>query len=335
MHFRLNYTIPFLPIEKPRSIDFSYGGPHFVSVNLRCEAVDLHKGPWLCTAVCQQEPKEHIRTIFERIANNQLVPRSEMYREWEEYGFENLEFVGPQPYRSFVDTVQMELADYAKRTIAVLQWRTSIEGVPDPRQQHGRLEWSFDGQDWRATPGIGGMVAGMVLAFYPVHDAVQTQIENLVKNGQAEPLGHELFREAWSQRERNPRSALILGIAAAEVGFKQCIVDLVPTTQWLAENLPMPPLIQMLQEYLPILPAKCKIKGKVVSPPQHMIDTLKKGVQMRNRLVHRGRVSLEQETLKTILVAVRDLLWLFDYYTGFDWALDFIGRKTFEALESA
>jgi hypothetical protein len=42
-------------------------------------------------------------------------------------------------------------------------------------------------------------------------------------------------------RRANPRSALIIGMSAAEVGFKQCVGYLVPDAAWLANHVPRPP----------------------------------------------------------------------------------------------
>jgi len=51
----------------------------------------------------------------------------------------------------------------------------------------------------------------------------------MIKPGAEEPLGRQLFREAWSEREMHPRSALVvIGVAAAEVGFKRLVGSLVP-----------------------------------------------------------------------------------------------------------
>ena len=47
---------------------------------------------------------------------------------------------------------------------------------------------------------------------------------------------------------RNPRSSLILGVAAAEVGFKQFASKTLPDTAWLLE-FPSPPLFDMLQKF--------------------------------------------------------------------------------------
>lgn len=144
----------------------------------------------------------------------------------------------------------------------------------------------------------------------------------LVEGSTTEPLGHELYREAWQQKTENPRSALVIGLAAAEVGFKQCVSTLTPTSQWLMENVPSPPLVSMVKNYLPLLPTKLKIYGKVLPPPSKLTKAIQKGVETRNKTIHVGNPAPAPEELESLLLAIRDLLYILDYYCGAEWALD-------------
>jgi hypothetical protein len=67
-------------------------------------------------------------------------------------------------------------------------------------------------------------------------------VADLVTSSQREPVAHELWREAWNLRHTNPRSSLVIGVAAAEVGLKQLIAASVPDAASLVENIPSPPL---------------------------------------------------------------------------------------------
>ena len=161
-----------------------------------------------------------------------------------------------------------------------------------------------------------------------------TEIEKFVREGVTEPLGHELYREAWHQQHENPRSALILGIAAAEVGFKYYVGALVPEAQWLVENVPSPPLGKMLRKYLPTLPAKLTVQGKAPLLPSAIVKDIEEGVELRNKVAHVGTVALTYERLEEILLAIKDLLWILDYYSGFQWALEHVRTETQAALGS-
>lgn len=141
-----------------------------------------------------------------------------------------------------------------------------------------------------------------------------------------------MFREAWTQVDLNPRSALAIGISALEAGLKELISDLVPGAEWLARNAPTPPVVNILREYLPLLPARAKISGQVLSPPEAVIKAIVSGVQRRNRLVHGALPEVELGEVKKLLTAVRDVLWLCDYYRGLEWALDHLSPETRAAL---
>ena len=130
----------------------------------------------------------------------------------------------------------------------------------------------------------------------------------------------------------NPRSALVIGVAAAELSVKHCISTLVPAAEWLATNLPTPPLVRILAEYFPKLPARCNFGGVVKSPPTKVLEALKKGVTIRNQLSHAGSTNPSGDVVEPILQAIEDLLWLVDFYSGFEWARDFLRDETRTAL---
>lgn len=141
-----------------------------------------------------------------------------------------------------------------------------------------------------------------------------------------EPLGHELLREAWTNRETNFRSAVVLAVAAAEVGFKQFASKTFPDAAWILENLQSPPLVRML-ELFPWPKLKLQINGKDLTVPDSIIDGLKKAVTLRNSIVHGGPVKLTLDTVESVLFSVRDLLYFLDALSGpKKWAFDHLSR---------
>jgi hypothetical protein len=60
----------------------------------------------------------------------------------------------------------------------------------------------------------------------------------MVEAGDREPVALQLFREAWELKRSNPRSALAIGIAAAEIGVKDLIASLIPNALWLVTPSP-------------------------------------------------------------------------------------------------
>jgi hypothetical protein len=145
------------------------------------------------------------------------------------------------------------------------------------------------------------------------------------------------FREAWNLKSQSPRSALILGLSALEVGAKACVALLVPNSEWLCFEAPTPPVLSVLEEYLPTLPTKARLNGKVYVPLA-ALGVIKKAVAQRNRVAHRGSKVDAGKSLYTTLETIRGVLYLLDYYCGQSWAAPhlrgFIDDADFEWLVS-
>ena len=148
-----------------------------------------------------------------------------------------------------------------------------------------------------------------------------------------EPVAFELLREAVQNVGGNDRSALVMGVAAIEVGLKHCIARVAPDARWMVEEAPSPPVARMLREYLPTLPMRNTVAGEVKPPPSHHIDYVTKYVRLRNEIAHVGAdASLDVDDLLEFLDVARDLLHLFDFYVGHEWAMEYVRDETRDAL---
>jgi hypothetical protein len=168
------------------------------------------------------------------------------------------------------------------------------------------------------------LVRSLSIRFGLVISAPETEVSkevvDLVNAGVEEPLGRQLFREAWAQKDSRPRSALVIGVAAAEVGFKKLVGSLVPQAQWLVDEIQTPALSKMLRKYLPTLPVKARFTSKSIRPPKELLSQLENAVERRNKLVHAGEPPPRLDELEDILRAVNDFLWICDLYQGHTWA---------------
>ncbi|MBU1682679.1 hypothetical protein KJ742_01915, partial [Patescibacteria group bacterium] len=287
-----------------------------------------------CTAFSIFKPNKKVLETLNQIANNQILPDhydpkiiSTEYTSPEGLKIKLpsiLEF--PEYFQSFIRNVNYELSDWAKRTISVLRWRTNNLGLHNPISTRG-LFWSFDEVFWHPAP------SALKVRIHMTHSPKVLKNQNeeifeIVKSLEIAPLHHDLFREAWNQLNNNPRSALIIGISAAEISIKKCISNLVPNAKWLVFNLPSPPLIRILVEYLPTLPIKYEIKP----PSSRILNILEKGVTIRNQLIHTGSINPSIDEVEEILIVIHDLLYLIDYYCGSKWALEFLCQETKEEL---
>ena len=101
----------------------------------------------------------------------------------------------------------------------------------------------MDGTKWIRLQNLTFEAEVSVSLSLPVE--TRNEIETIVRTGGDEPLGHEQHREALSHRVQNPRSSLMIAIAAAKISFKELVGDLVPAARWIIDNAPSPPLVRI------------------------------------------------------------------------------------------
>lgn len=124
--------------------------------------------------------------------------------------------------RFLVDDTREILVESAHRCLSLLQWRLNLVGSHQPLKNGKRLQWSINGNDWNAIPGVGGAEAQWVLSYRKVTPTIHDQLSALLNASKREPLGHELLREAKQLRGNGgERSTFVVAIMAAEVGLKQ------------------------------------------------------------------------------------------------------------------
>lgn len=233
-----------------------------------------------------------------------------------------------------VKTVYDEMYSLILRTLRLARWRTNSSGGPNPIRMGtvNYFTWSLDGSEWKFVADSMSLRITML----PNPEGWTSEAEEFVRTealGELdEPLGHELLREASTNRKDNLRSALVLAVAAAEIGFKQFASRALPDAAWLLE-LPSPPLIEMLAKF-PWSKLKVGVNGKVLTIPVCLIDELKKAVYLRNKIVHSGDAELKSETVDSALDSVRDLLYLFDAFrdNGQVWALKHISPAVLSGI---
>ena len=220
-------------------------------------------------------------------------------------------------YESFVNESVGSLFEVMKDIVYTARWVQGAEMVPAPLTG-GRSEWSLDGRAWYQLPQRGHVEVWASPILDPAVSA--KQVKALIRRSQTEPLHHLLWPEARSLQTSNRRAALVIGVAALEVAVKQYIADRVPNSEWLVFNLQSPPVVSILKNYVPTLPAVNTIGGKVLPPPKRLRNILDEAVQLRNDVAHRGQLEWKPGMLIEILDAIRDVLYLLDFYAGQSWA---------------
>ncbi len=146
----------------------------------------------------------------------------------------------PKSLLDFADDVERRLEDAATKALKLLRWYCGSSEGHNPMGASKGLAYSSDAMHWRKLPRTISANITFGIPELMMTAEVATSVADLWRRGSQQPLAHELFREAAEQQSENPRSCLILGVAAAEVGFKQLVGSLVPDAKWLADNAPSP-----------------------------------------------------------------------------------------------
>ncbi len=306
MHFQRYYFLDNLYFEDGKTIELSEESPHPISLVIRRAVPDEHpdvkSGAWIGILKTSEAISDNDRPHF-KIASPPHQAVVEARRR-----------VGPR------------MNDFVDRAVRVLRWYMGSTGDHQPIRLVTRMQWSDDGEAWATVPDEYDLniVAGIPMKI--TTDSFFESFSALFNTGVSEPLANELFLEAWGQHKTSPRSSLLTGIAAAEVGFKSFVSALVPDAEWLAFNAPTPPLDKMLGKYLPLLPVKRSF-GIAPFVPKELINIIREGIELRNKTAHAG-ATVPNDTLQKTLVAVRDLLYLLDVYCGQAWAWQNISCET-------
>ena len=341
IYFRLTVLVSDLRLEEDASLEFKYGKQHSVSVIIR--KPNKHELPRdgnanhrLCIASAEYNPKPEILDKFDPSAFTQEITLIQKVGPLKPKQIDEL--TEPSPMRdstspglpekmqTFVNSVEVQLNEAAKETVRLLRWRCDMKGPHNPFAI-SNFEWSMDNSVWYKMPTatFGNLE---VIQQLHVDEHVIHEVQKLATNRLSEPVAHVLYREAWEQRHRNSISSLVIGIAAVETGVKNCISQISPDAKWLIENLQSPPVDKILVDYLPKLTSIHVPDGTQLTLSSELIAPLKKSIGIRNNIIHGRKATLTKQHLEDTLLLIRDLLWLFDYLVGFDWAIHYIRDST-------
>jgi len=334
MFFRLSVAVLELRIiDGPIPFRLDREG-HVVNILFRA-VTDQHDYSVVCEATAEIKPSKVARPLIDAVWQKR-VPDGFNFEKWPEARRRAYEESGvtegelplsalPNSLQNLIENAYSTIFTGIDRVIGALCWRTG-QAVPTYDYQLGRMEWSLDGQEWRHSPV--DFIAWMGRPPF-VSGLARPDINKIVVSEYAPPFARELLREAWSEENKNPRSALVIGIAALETGIKDLIIALIPETEWLIRNLPSPPVHRILGDYLPLLRAKHQ---RVLCPSPEMVKEVQKWIGIRNELSHGKAADINVDELTKFLLLVSDLLYAVDYARGFDWALELIQPETRKSL---
>ena len=273
----------------------------------------------VCTAQATLRLSSRLEQDFQALSRSELPEGARSEAEIDKSLGYSLPFdLYPEHLRQFLSDTGRYLNAAASVVARLVRWRTdSTLGSHRPFDSFLRSEWSWDGETWLPLPFRG---SGYVKALGAprLDERARASVQEMLEHGVREPVSEELLREAEAQATPSPRSALLLAVAAVEVGFKELVAALVPDAAWLAMEVPSPPLGKMLKEYLPLLPVLAG--APAAPPPKPFPRILDDAVQRRNTLAHSGAEPPTHEELEALLDCVHTILRQFAYYRGQTWA---------------
>jgi hypothetical protein len=266
MRFRLALSVQLVSLSE-HGVDpvrLTVQRDHALTVELTSVGEDGQRAPALyCNVATEFDPSSVVVDAFRHLAEARLPPKHLPRTEWPQ----PLDYIGedgtisanyivplaimPQSFKEFTARLSGELNTVGRDAVGVLRWRGAAPG-PVNAFSARPAEWELDGERWRMFP-ISGHVQPADVAHLALSAAAVSELQTLLDDDEKEPLAHSLLREAWSQRTANPRSALLMGFTAAEIGVKEYITDCVPGAAWLVENVPSPNIVTLLRDYLPKL----------------------------------------------------------------------------------
>lgn len=237
----------------------------------------------------------------------------------------------PERLRQYITEVQTQLLNAVRRAVGIARWRLGIPTGHNPIKSVRGQEWSNDGETWYHTPTDFEIQAWSLSPHFYPPDFLEDVGRLIANDAVSEPLGHELFREAWDQRYSNPRSALILGMSSAEARVKEFISLLEPGAAWFLDNFTAPPLPAILKNYIPALLVRRGIRAEVRRPPSETImSPIDNGMQLRNKVAHGVRKEVRLDEVEAFLPAVRDVNCMLDVFSGYAWARFYVRPEVLE-----
>lgn len=335
--FRLSYSVNDKLLETTVKPPVEFVPEHSVGISVRFSTrVVSSVGQLLVTATISRDVPSALADQFQDVAQGRLPKGSITTEAGSDLAEKNLLKPGhvpplaalPPAFQTLCDEIHDTLYDSLRRTVDLIRWRG---GLSSGKQHHLLAHVGFefaldDGETWRSVPH---RLSSQIRVDFPVSKAGFSQEifddVSLFSSTVAEPISRQLFREAWGLRENNPRSALVIGYAAIEIGCKEFIQEVVPLASWLVVEAPSPPVDRILKSYIPTLPSRVQGAGKAVIPDEHR-RSVKRAMEARNELAHRGKLSLPADEVENFLRAVNDLLWLLNYHAGYEWALNYVSH---------
>ena len=224
----------------------------------------------------------------------------------------------PRRFQSISREVEKHLSELIRRFVKTLRWSQAASGGQSPFAHVGSF-WSEDKTNWQIMPWKLSVRIGEARGINIGQQAIG-RVTELWASNHAEPLGHQMIREALDIAGSNARSALLIGVSALEAGLKDYIQSKIPNSDILLEEMPSPSVENMAQKVIPALHKAQSAESPHFPLNKDDSDRLKKWVSQRNRVAHGIQKTVKVEELIAFLKFTRSLLYKLDFCRGHRWA---------------
>jgi hypothetical protein len=329
MLFKLSYTISSLDLKGAQFLEMSppsLGGIKLIFRSPNDEELEQGNKSYnaLLDIIIDYQPSRKSIPVFDALFEGRRPKEGEkantaesmIHHEGSCYG---LDFY-PNPFIDFIQGVDKKLSSAGKSVTSVLRWRYAQEGKSSPISTRGTSCFNESTQKWIRVPGQYSVLnVTPKSSSLNISQVDSEEIARILDTHDAEPLAHELLREAKELQHKSQRSSVLVAVSSAEVAIKTVVAQRVPDAAWLVEGNQAPPIVDMLINYFPLLFEEKDLFYKP-SKNEGIVKTLFDAVHIRNQMVHKGVAPPSNEKVATILTDIEKLIWGCDYLSGHIWA---------------
>ena len=221
-------------------------------------------------------------------------------------------------YVSYFQSLLEEMVSAATNVFALAGWRVGsaldLSDLPDK----AKLHWSENNKLWhrlliRRNSGFITM-GGAVQSSEDVGD----ELENLIKQGEKAPVYRTFIDQAMNNYKLD--SSLVMAVAALEIAVKNTIQKVHPETDWLLREIPSPPVLKILRDYIPTLNSPFIDDEDGLVAPQELLEEIQKAVNARNDIVHKGSIDWSEKRRYESIVKMELVIRWLEYFQGHIWS---------------
>jgi hypothetical protein len=198
--------------------------------------------------------------------------------------------------------IQSTIANSTRKVVNLLKYCLHIQEISPILTGDGTLYWSLDNSKWQKINLMHTAVAYPIIHF-ELNDATVQYIQEHINNDFEPFISLQYLHKAFE--ERVPSSMWIDATIAAELAIKEFLIRKEPLLEHLLLEIPSPPLYKLYGSIL----------EQYAGEKSPKLSEIKKGVEIRNQLIHKpNSSSVNEDRARTyvydIEAAIYHLLFL-------------------------